>query len=94
MTRSWAALLPSEFGEHPVAVGGVIALRANTLCASEPDGGSTAIRICIDRDGLVDHAFGQHALVLADRLNAQDIHGRRVRGTLGGSRIGRNEPGC
>lgn len=71
--RSGSAFLLSEFGERPVAVGDVVALGANTLCASEPEGWVTTTTIFLDRDYLVDQVFWQHAAVLADRLDAQDF---------------------
>lgn len=39
--RDGSAILLSEFGEKPVAVGDVVALAANTLCGSEPEGSIT-----------------------------------------------------
>lgn len=71
--RSGSAILLSEFGERPVAVGDVIALGANTLCSSEPEGWITITTIYLDRDYLVDQVFWQHAAILADRLDAQDF---------------------
>lgn len=71
--RSGSAILLSEFGERPVTVGDVIALGANTLCGSEPEGWMTATTIFLDRDYLVDQVFWQHAAILADRFDAQDF---------------------
>ena len=36
--RAGSAILLSEFGDKPVSVGDVVALGANTLCGSEPEG--------------------------------------------------------
>ncbi len=71
--RSGSAILLSEFGEHSAKVGDVVALGANTLCASEPEDWITTTTIYLDRDYLVDQVFWQHAAILADRLDAQDF---------------------
>lgn len=71
--RSGSAVLLSEFGEKPVTVGDVIALAANTLCGSEPEGSITVTTIYLDRDYIIDQVFWQHAALLADRLDAQDF---------------------
>lgn len=71
--RDGSAILLSEFGERPVAVGDVVALAANTLCGSEPEGSITVTTVYLDRDYVVDQVFWQHAALLADRLDAQDF---------------------
>lgn len=71
--RSGSAILLSEFGEKPVIVGDVIALGANTLCGSEPEGAITVTTVYLDRDYTVDQVFWQHAARLADRWDAQDF---------------------
>ena len=71
--RHGSAILLSEFGEKPVKVGDVIALAANTLCGSKPEGSITVTTIYLDRDYIVDQVFWQHAALLADRLDAQDF---------------------
>ncbi|MDR5701799.1 AraC family transcriptional regulator [Agromyces aerolatus] len=72
-TRAGSAILFSEFGEKPVNVGDVIALSANTLCGSEPEGSITVTTLYLDRDYIIDQVFWQHAALLADRLDAQDF---------------------
>lgn len=69
--RSGSAILLSEFGEKPVAVGDAVALGANTLCGSEPEGWITVTTLYLDRDYIIDQVFWQHAALLADRLDAQ-----------------------
>nr|WP_051526164.1 MULTISPECIES: hypothetical protein [Microbacterium] len=69
--RSGSAILLSEFGEKPVAVGNAVALGANTLCGSEPEGWVTVTTLYLDRDYIIDRVFWQHAALLADRLDAQ-----------------------
>lgn len=71
--RSGSAILLSEFGEKPVTVGDVVALGANTLCGSEPEGAITVTTVYLDRDYTVDQVFWQHAALLADRWDAQDF---------------------
>ncbi|MFC5274131.1 helix-turn-helix domain-containing protein [Brachybacterium sacelli] len=71
--RHGSAILLSEFGEKPVTVGDVVALGANTLCGSEPEGSITVTTLYLDRDYVVDQVFWQHAALLADRLDAQDF---------------------
>ncbi|WP_460834528.1 helix-turn-helix transcriptional regulator [Nocardioides hungaricus] len=71
--RNGSAILLSEFGERPIAVGDVIALGAHTLCGSEPEGWVTVTTIYLDRDYLADQVFWQHAGLLRDRLDAQDF---------------------
>lgn len=68
-----SAILLSEFGEKPVTVGDVVALAANTLCGSEPEGPITVTTIYLNRDYVVDQVFWQHAALLADRLHAKDF---------------------
>lgn len=71
--RDGSAILLSEFGEKPVSVGDVVALGANTLCGSEPEGFVTVTTLYLDRDYVVDQVFWQHAAFLADRLHARDF---------------------
>lgn len=71
--RHGSAVLLSEFGEKPVKVGDVVALAANTLCGSEPEGSITVTTLYLDRDYIVDQVFWQHAAFLADRLHAKDF---------------------
>lgn len=71
--RHGSAILLSEFGEKVVKVGDVVALAANTLCGSEPEGSVTLTTLYVDRDYLVDQVFWQYAALLADRLDAQDF---------------------
>lgn len=73
VVRDGSAILLSEFGEKPVAVGDVVALAANTLCGSEPEGSITATIVYLDRDYVVDQVFWQHAALLSDRFDAQDF---------------------
>ena len=55
--RNGSAILLSEFGEKPVSVGDVVALGANTLCGSEPEGSITVTTLYLDRDYVVDQVF-------------------------------------
>lgn len=71
--RHGSAILLSEFGERPVKFGDVVALGANTLCGSEPEGHITVTTIYLDRDYVVDQVFWQHAAFLVDRLDARDF---------------------
>ncbi|MCJ1703471.1 helix-turn-helix domain-containing protein [Rathayibacter sp. VKM Ac-2926] len=71
--RDGSAILFSEFGEKPVKVGDVVALAANTLCGSDPEGSITVTTLYLDRDYIVDQVFWQHAALLADRLDAKDF---------------------
>ncbi len=71
--RCGSAILLSEFGEEPVAVGDVIVLGSNTLCGSEPEDSITVTTLYLDRDYVIDQVFWQHAALLADRLDAQDF---------------------
>lgn len=71
--RSGSAILFSEFGEKPVAVGDVVLLGTNTLCGSEPEGHITVTTIYLDTDYVIDQVFWQHAGLLQDRLEAQGL---------------------
>ncbi|NLU83006.1 helix-turn-helix transcriptional regulator [Rhodococcus sp. HNM0569] len=71
--RHGSAIMLSEFGERPVSVGDVIALAANTLCGSEPEGAITVTTLYLDRDYVIDQVFWQHAALLVDRLDARDF---------------------
>lgn len=68
-----SAILISEFGEKSVTVGDVVALGANTLCGSEPEGQITVTTVSLNSDYVVDQVFWQNAAFLADRLHAQDF---------------------
>lgn len=50
-----------------------MALGANTLCGSEPEGSITVTTLYLDRDYVIDQVFWQHAALLVDRLHAQDF---------------------
>ncbi|WP_204536875.1 helix-turn-helix domain-containing protein [Arthrobacter tumbae] len=69
--RCGSAILLSEFGEKPVIVGDLVALGANTLCGSQPEGSITFTTLYLDRDYVIDQVFWQYAALLADRLDAQ-----------------------
>lgn len=71
--RAGSAILLSEFGERPVAVGDVVVLGANTLCGSEPECSITVTTLYLDHDYVVDQVFWQYAAQLADRWDAQDF---------------------
>lgn len=71
--RSGSAMLLGEFGELPVKLGDAVALGANTLCGSEPEGSITVTTLCLDRDFVIDQVFWQHSAFLADRWEAQDL---------------------
>lgn len=71
--RDGSAILLSEFGEKAVTVGDVVALAANTLCGSEPEGSITVTTLYLDRDYVIDQVFWQHAALLSDRWDAQDF---------------------
>lgn len=73
VVRDGAAILFSEFGEHPINVGDVVLLSANTLCGSEPEGHITVSTIYADSDYVLDQLFWQHADLLCDRLDTQDL---------------------
>ena len=71
--RHGSAVLLSEFGERTVSVGDVVALGANTLCGSEPEGSITVTTLYLDRDYVIDQVFWQHATILTDRFHARDF---------------------
>ncbi|PWD41105.1 AraC family transcriptional regulator [Gordonia paraffinivorans] len=73
VVRSGSAIVFSEFGARPVALGDVITLNSHTLCGYEPEGWTTLTTLYLDRDYLVDQVFWQHAALLADRLDADDF---------------------
>lgn len=73
VVRDGSAVLFSEFGRKPVAVGHVIVLGANTLCGSEPEGHITTTTVYLDTDYVIDQVFWQYASLLHDRLDAQDF---------------------
>lgn len=75
--RSGSAILFSEFGEKPVAVGDVVLLGANTLCGSEPEDSITVTTLYLDQDYVIDQVFWQHAAMLTDRLEAKDFMASR-----------------
>ncbi|GAA1370052.1 MULTISPECIES: helix-turn-helix transcriptional regulator [Micrococcales] len=73
VVRDGSAILFSEFGEHPINVGDVVLLAANTLCGSEPEGHITVSTIYADSDYVLDQLFWQHVDMLCDRLDTQDF---------------------
>ncbi|MFC5274128.1 helix-turn-helix domain-containing protein [Brachybacterium sacelli] len=73
VVRAGSAILLSEFGEEPVTVGDVVALGANILCGSEPEGSITVTTLYLDRDYVIDQVFWQHATLLSDRWDARDF---------------------
>lgn len=73
VVRDGSAILFSEGGEHPINVGDVVLLAANTLCGSEPEGHITVSTIYADSDYVLDQLFWQHADLLCDRLDTQEL---------------------
>lgn len=71
VVRDGSAILFSEFGQKPVAVGDVVTLGANTLCGSEPEGYITVTTVYLDTDYVIDQVFWQHVGLVWDRLDAQ-----------------------
>lgn len=71
--RHGSAILHSQFGEKLVVVGDVVALAANTLCGSEPEGAITVTTLYLDRDYFIDQVFWRHASFLTDRWEARDF---------------------
>jgi AraC family transcriptional regulator len=71
--RHGSAILLSTFGERPVVAGDVVALAANTLCGSEPEGSITVTTVYLDRDYIIDQVFWQHSAFLTDRWDARDF---------------------
>lgn len=76
VVRDGSAILCSHLGQRPVAVGDVVLLCANTLCAAKPEGCCTVSIICIDTDYLIDQVFWQHVGLLSDRLDARELAGK------------------
>lgn len=68
--RHGSAIILTEFGEKPINVGDAVALAANSLCGSEPEGSITVTTLYLDRDYIIDQVFWQHAALLVDRLDA------------------------
>jgi AraC-like DNA-binding protein len=71
--RAGSAILCSELGRRPVAVGEAVLLCSNTLAAAEPEGRCTVSVILIDTDYMIDHLFWKHAGLLSDRLDAREL---------------------
>ncbi len=71
--RAGSAVLFSEFGQQPVALGDVVALAGNTLCGGEPEGHVTVTTLYLDPDYMIDQVFWQYAAVLIDRFHAQQF---------------------
>ncbi|MCO5299320.1 MAG: helix-turn-helix transcriptional regulator [Candidatus Nanopelagicales bacterium] len=71
--REGSAILFGESGQKPVKQGDVIALAANTLWGSEPEGHITATVVYVDPDYVLDQLRWQYADVMEDRLAAQGL---------------------
>lgn len=73
VVRSGSAILFSEFGQKPVNVGDAVIVGANVLHGAEPEGHVTATTVYLDTDYVIDQVFWQHAALLQDRLEAQEL---------------------
>lgn len=73
VVRSGSAILFSEFGQKPVAIGDVIVLAANTLCGGEPEGHITFTTIYLDAEYIIDQVRWQYAAYLRDRHEVQNF---------------------
>lgn len=71
--REGSAILTDGFRQHPTNVGDVAMCGANTPCRAEPEGQVTVTTVYLDPDYAVDLFYWQHAAILLDRLEAQDI---------------------
>jgi hypothetical protein len=47
--RAGSAVLFSEFGQRPNALGDAVAIAGNTLCGGAPDGHVTVLTVYLDR---------------------------------------------
>lgn len=73
VVRDGTALICSEFGQLPIAVGDVILLGPNTSCHVEPEGPLTGTTIYIDTDIALDQFFWRYSAILHDRLDAENF---------------------
>lgn len=73
IVRSGSAILFSECGQEPIALGDVVSLGANTLCSSEPEGHLTVTIVYLDTDYVIDQVFWRHVGLLQDRFDAREF---------------------
>lgn len=71
--RDGSAVLFGDYGEQRVMVGDAVLLGQNTICGGKPDDRITVTTIDLDRDYLADQLFWQHAAVLSDRHEADEL---------------------
>jgi AraC family transcriptional regulator len=71
--RDGSAILSGDFGQRPVNVGDAALLGANVPCGAEPEGRITVTAVYLDPDYAIDSFYWQHAGVLLDRLEAQEV---------------------
>jgi hypothetical protein len=74
--RDGTAILSSQLGQRPVAVGDAVLICANRLHSAEPEGHCTVTFISIDTDYLIDQVFWTHVGLLSDRLDARELMGK------------------
>lgn len=70
---SGSAMISGEFGQRPVNVGDAALIRANEKSMTEPEGKATITTIFLNPDYAIDQFYWQHAGVLFDRFEAEDI---------------------
>lgn len=73
IVRDGSAVVFSEFGQQPVAMGDLILLGPGVLCGFEPEGQVTVTTVYVDTDLAVDQFFWQYSTILHDRLEAQGL---------------------
>jgi AraC-like DNA-binding protein len=74
--REGSAILRSQLGQRPLAVGDAVLVCSNTMCSAEPEGRCSATVVHIDTDYLIDQVFWKLAGSLSDRLDARELVGK------------------
>lgn len=71
--RDGSAIISDSSGQRPTRAGDVLLIGANVSWFAEPEGVATATTVYLDPDYAVGQFYWQHAGLLLDRLEAQDV---------------------
>lgn len=74
--REGTTELFGEFGRRSVGVGNAVLVGPNVLCGSHPDGRFSYTAVTLDFDYAIDQLFWQHAEILSDRQDAEELAAR------------------
>lgn len=71
--RHGSAIISGEFDQRPVSVGDIVMLTAHFPSGAEPEGKVTLTTVYLNPHYAIDQFYWQHAGILLDRFEAEDI---------------------